>query len=61
MTGSRIDRPSVQAQLGQNLLSRERVSESVKVEVFHHLICDDDGILRLPRLRPVFQNMKLNR
>ena len=47
-------------QLGQNLLSRQRIPKVEVVEVFHHLVCDDNGIFRLPRLRSVLQNAELN-
>ena len=48
-------------QLGQNLLSRQHVPKGVIVEILHHLVRDDDGILGLPRLRPVLQDVELNR
>ncbi len=50
----------VRAQLRQNLLSREHVPEGVVVEVLDHLVCDDDGIFRLPRLWLVLQDAELN-
>ena len=54
-------RGQLRSELGQNFLSVERISEGVVVEILHHLVGNDDGILRLPRFRAILQNAELNR
>ena len=51
----------LRTQLGQDLFTGERVGKGIIVEILHHLVCDDDRILCLPRFRPVLQNPKLKR
>src|SRR5258708_25791278 len=53
-------RGQLRSELGKNFLSIERIFEGVVVEILHHLVRDDDGVLRLPWFWTILQNAELD-